>query len=145
MRFTTVRASTVNILPFADTLPLFSGESLPNLLKEVEDRCLGNLVPERVPFSAMVEYLASQKAKEARTFFEQYLGDLRQAAQLEPIPDGLEPFTYEIKIVSRLTEVESNARSANISLHTYAQAAYAIAIAEHFKHDDVVRQISAFL
>lgn len=90
----------------------------------------------------MVEYVVGQDVEEAKSFYARYLKDLRPPPALEPVIDGMPGIVYEAIPALSYSDVSERARSANVSLHTYAQAAYAAALAEHFKHEDIVSTIS---
>lgn len=128
----------MTILTFTVFFFFFVGVSLPKLLREVEARYAHDAVTMGPPFSVIVEHVAGQSEEHARSFFMQYLEDLRLSAPLKLVTEGLRSSMHEDHLAHRLSDVEERIRGRSISLHAYAQAAYAVALAEHFRHDDMV-------
>lgn len=92
--------------------------------------------PRREPVDKLLNFLARQSPEAARSFFADYL-------QGAPRPPSLASATensqhHRRRLTIPLSDLEHSARSVNTSLHALALSAFAVALAEHCNHSDIV-------
>jgi hypothetical protein len=108
------------------------------LLSEIEKRCLGTFSTRRTSFMPLLEYVAGQDLSAARQYYEDYFKDVPVPPELPLVSDAQDFKSVEVAHVGLLSAASTSARRLNISLHILAQAAFAVALGEHFGVTDLV-------
>jgi ferricrocin synthase len=106
---------------------------------------LGDFNIQRAPFAAVLEHVSAQDIDKSRRFFENYLKDLPTPPELPHVVDSQNYKTIEIEHSGYLSAAAASARSFNVSLHTLAQSAFAIALGEVYNHDDLVCSVYFYI
>jgi len=108
------------------------------LLSDIEERVRGKLPPKRTQFSAMLEYHTNQDRNAAEKFFADYLEDLAPQAELPVVEDPQDYAIVSVILDEPLDQIEDRSRATGVGLHPLAQAAFAAALAEQQKTNDLV-------
>ncbi|KIK69417.1 hypothetical protein GYMLUDRAFT_152778 [Collybiopsis luxurians FD-317 M1] len=115
---------------------IYDGQSLSMLLTEVRDRYLGCFKIHRPPVSKLLNHLARQSQDSARAFFTEYLYNSPKTPTFS-MNDGVNSHHHHtLNLDVPLSHLERISRSANISLHSLALAAFGVAVGEYRKRND---------
>jgi amino acid adenylation domain-containing protein len=117
---------------------LLDGWSMPILTRELAALYAGEALPPPVPFRQYFAWLSQQDPGPARSAWQAALADLPHPTRLPPAT-GSQPGELTATLPVELSvALVARAREAGVTLNTFAQAAWALVLAEMTGSGDVV-------